>query len=207
MPSGGNAPRGRKLQDLLIGGEIFVAGILHLNVLEARGLKQRAGPGGRGEISASAIFRPRNGMLGLADRPEAVFRQRKEGPRLQHAVGFAEERGAVNDVHGDVLRRRRRRVHRRRADADRLYRRHRFPPEVISYAVWLYFWFPLSLRMVEEMLAARGICVTYETVRQWGRSLARHLPIGSASVRPLAATNGISTEGIVNLSEGAAEGG
>jgi putative transposase len=50
---------------------------------------------------------------------------------------------------------------------DRLYRRHRFPPEVISYAVWLYFRFPLSLRMVEEMLAARGIGVSYETVRQW----------------------------------------
>jgi transposase-like protein len=38
---------------------------------------------------------------------------------------------------------------------DPLYRRHRFPPEVISYAVWLYFRFPLSLRMVKEMLAAR----------------------------------------------------
>ena len=38
---------------------------------------------------------------------------------------------------------------------------------MISYAVWLYFRFPLSLRMVEEMLAARGINVTYETVRQW----------------------------------------
>jgi putative transposase len=50
---------------------------------------------------------------------------------------------------------------------DRLYRRHRFPPEIIGYAVWLYFRFPLSLRMVEEMLAARGICVSYETVRQW----------------------------------------
>jgi putative transposase len=50
---------------------------------------------------------------------------------------------------------------------DRLYRRHRFPPEIISYAVWLYFRFPLSLRMVEEMLAARGIGVSYETVRQW----------------------------------------
>ena len=50
---------------------------------------------------------------------------------------------------------------------DPLYHRYRFPPEVISHAVWLYFRFPLSLRMVEEMLAARGICVTYETVRQW----------------------------------------
>jgi putative transposase len=47
------------------------------------------------------------------------------------------------------------------------YARHRFPPEVISHAVWLYFRFPLSLRMVEEMLAARGILVSHETVRQW----------------------------------------
>jgi putative transposase len=58
---------------------------------------------------------------------------------------------------------------------DPLYRRYRFPPEVISYAVWLYFRFPLSLRIVEEMLAARGICVTNETVREWGRSRQRVL--------------------------------
>jgi putative transposase len=44
---------------------------------------------------------------------------------------------------------------------------------VISYAVWLYFRFPLSLRMVEEMLAARRICVTYETVRQWGKKFGK----------------------------------
>src|SRR5690349_17978784 len=48
------------------------------------------------------------------------------------------------------------------------YAGYRFPPEVISHAVWLYFRFPLSLRMVEEMLAARGITVSHETVRQWG---------------------------------------
>src|SRR3712207_326993 len=47
------------------------------------------------------------------------------------------------------------------------YAGHRFPPEGISQAVWLYFRFPLSLRMVEKMLAARGITVTHETVRQW----------------------------------------
>jgi putative transposase len=47
------------------------------------------------------------------------------------------------------------------------YAGYRFPSEIISYAVWLYFRFPLSLRMVEEMLAARGIEVTYETVRSW----------------------------------------
>src|SRR6476646_5354848 len=47
------------------------------------------------------------------------------------------------------------------------YAGHRFPPEIISHAVWLYFRFPLSLRMVEEMLAERGIVVSHETVRQW----------------------------------------
>src|SRR6202451_2898724 len=56
---------------------------------------------------------------------------------------------------------------------DPLYQRHRFPPEVISHAVWLYFRFPLSLRMVEEMLAMRGISVTYETVRQWGKKFGK----------------------------------
>src|SRR5687768_12978029 len=47
------------------------------------------------------------------------------------------------------------------------YAGYRFPPEVISHAIWLYFRFPLSLRMVEEMLVARGIIVSHETVRQW----------------------------------------
>src|SRR5690349_14105097 len=47
------------------------------------------------------------------------------------------------------------------------YTGYRFPPEIISHAVWLYFRFPLSLRMVEEMLAARNILVSHETVRQW----------------------------------------
>ena len=46
------------------------------------------------------------------------------------------------------------------------YAGHRFPAEVISHAVWPYFRFPLGLRMVEEMLAARGIVVSHETVRQ-----------------------------------------
>src|SRR5215203_5189987 len=53
------------------------------------------------------------------------------------------------------------------------YARHRFPAEVISHAVWLYFRFPLSLRMVEEMLAARGIVLSHETVRQWARKLGQ----------------------------------
>jgi putative transposase len=47
------------------------------------------------------------------------------------------------------------------------YRRHRFPPEIIQHAVWLYFRFPLSCRNVEDLLAERGIDVSYETVRRW----------------------------------------
>src|SRR4051812_31727890 len=49
------------------------------------------------------------------------------------------------------------------------YKRHRFPPEIIAHAVWLYFRFPLSLRLVEEMLLERGIIVSYETIRRWGK--------------------------------------
>ena len=59
------------------------------------------------------------------------------------------------------------------------YAGYRFPPELISYAVWLYFRFPLSFRMVEELLAARGIDVTYETIRRWalkfGQKAARRI--------------------------------
>jgi putative transposase len=46
------------------------------------------------------------------------------------------------------------------------YKHHRFPLEIIAHAVWLYFRFPLSLRLVEEMLLERGIVVSYETVRR-----------------------------------------
>src|SRR5205814_1013139 len=47
------------------------------------------------------------------------------------------------------------------------YRGFRFPPQIIQYAVWLYFRFTLSLRDVEDLLAERGIEVSYETIRQW----------------------------------------
>jgi putative transposase len=47
------------------------------------------------------------------------------------------------------------------------YSRHRFPGSIIQHAVWLYFRFPLSYRDVEDMLAERGIDVSYETVRRW----------------------------------------
>ena len=59
------------------------------------------------------------------------------------------------------------------------YAGHRFPAEVIGHAVWLYFRFPLSLRMVDELLAARGIVVSHETVCQWapkfGQSFANQI--------------------------------
>ena len=48
-----------------------------------------------------------------------------------------------------------------------LFRGHRFPREIISQVVWLYFRFSVSYREVEEMMARRGVELTYETVWQW----------------------------------------
>ena len=47
------------------------------------------------------------------------------------------------------------------------YRRHRFPLEIIQHAIWLYLRFTLSYRDVEELLAERGLDISYETVRRW----------------------------------------
>ena len=59
------------------------------------------------------------------------------------------------------------------------YHGYRFPPEIISHTVWLYHRFSLSFRDVEDLLAERGISVTYETIRQWclrfGLDYARRL--------------------------------
>ena len=59
------------------------------------------------------------------------------------------------------------------------YRRHRFPPVIIQRAVWLYLRFTLSYRDVEELLAERGLDISYETVRCWvlkfGPVIARRL--------------------------------
>ena len=60
------------------------------------------------------------------------------------------------------------------------FKRHRFPPDVIRYAVWLYFRFTMSLRDVEDLLAERGIDVTYETVRCWVNKFG---PAISANIR------------------------
>ena len=48
-----------------------------------------------------------------------------------------------------------------------LYRRHRFPPEIIQYAVWLHYRFNLSHRDIEDLLARRGVLVTHESIRLW----------------------------------------
>src|SRR5437868_12421485 len=59
------------------------------------------------------------------------------------------------------------------------YRRHRFPPPIIQHAIWLYLRFTLSYRDVEELLAERGLDLSYETVRRWvlkfGPGIARRL--------------------------------
>ena len=47
------------------------------------------------------------------------------------------------------------------------YRRHRYPPEIISYVVWLYFKYNLSHGDIEDILAQRGIIVSYESIRLW----------------------------------------
>ena len=60
-----------------------------------------------------------------------------------------------------------------------LYRGHRFPPEIISYAVWLYHRFTLRFWNVEDLLAQRGVTVSYEAIRLWfrkfGPTFARNL--------------------------------
>ena len=53
------------------------------------------------------------------------------------------------------------------------YKGHRFPADIIRHAVWLYFRFTLSLRNVEEMMAERGVDVSYETIRCWARKFGR----------------------------------
>src|SRR5499433_3080501 len=53
------------------------------------------------------------------------------------------------------------------------YKNHRFPVEIISHAVWLYFRFCLRFRAVEELLLERGVVVTYEAIRKWCRKFGQ----------------------------------
>jgi len=73
------------------------------------------------------------------------------------------------------------------------YKRHRFPPEVIRQAVWLYFKFTLSLRDVEEILAERGIDVSYETVRCWAEKFGQAIAAIIRKSTLTRAPSGIST--------------
>jgi putative transposase len=58
-------------------------------------------------------------------------------------------------------------------DLSPTYAGYRFPAEIISHVVWLYYRFSLSYRDVEELMAARGVVLSYETVRQWCRKFGQ----------------------------------
>jgi putative transposase len=79
------------------------------------------------------------------------------------------------------------------------YAGYRFPAEIIGQAVWLYFRFPLGLRMVEELLAGRGIIVSHETVRQWARKFGRQFANQIRRRLRGLATNGIWTRSCSKL--------
>ena len=73
------------------------------------------------------------------------------------------------------------------------FRRHRFPPDIIRHAVWLYARFTLSFRDVEDLLAERGLDISYESVRRWflkfGAPIARGNPEPHLHCRRRAITN------------------
>ncbi|SOC45141.1 hypothetical protein SAMN05892877_11415 [Rhizobium subbaraonis] len=73
------------------------------------------------------------------------------------------------------------------------YKRHRFPQQIIAHSVWLYFRFPLSLRLVEELLLERGVVVSYETIRRWVRNSGRLTRRKSVAGRRRSGTSGAWT--------------
>ena len=83
----------------------------------------------------------------------------------------------------------------------RVYRGFCFPPEVIAHAVFLYHRFPLSLRDVEDLLAQRGIAVSYETIRRWCRRFGPHY---ARNVRRLV---GVILVGLLFVARGGLHGG
>ena len=64
------------------------------------------------------------------------------------------------------------------------YKGHRYPVEVISHCVWLYFRFPLSFREVEELMLQRGVIVSYETVGRWCAKFGQAYADGLCRRRP-----------------------
>ena len=71
------------------------------------------------------------------------------------------------------------------------YHGYRFPVEIISHAVWLYHRFTLSFRDVEDLLAERGIAVTYETIRQWCLTFGIDYAVGCGHDEAARVTPGI----------------
>jgi putative transposase len=69
-------------------------------------------------------------------------------------------------------------------DAAPLYRRHRFPREIIAHCVWLYHRFTLSFRDIEELMAMRGVTLTYETIRRWCAKFGQTYANGLRRRRP-----------------------
>jgi transposase-like protein len=106
---------------------------------------------------------------------------------VQQLLGFAD--GVAGGVGADVERhcqvggcglRLVQVEHHEFVDAASLYKGYRFPVEIISHCVWLYHRFPLSFREIEEMMAQRGVIVSYETIRAW---CARFGPMFAQALR------------------------
>ena len=64
------------------------------------------------------------------------------------------------------------------------FKRHRFPPEIIRHAVWLYARFTLSYRDIEDLLAERGLNISYETVRRWFHKFGQPIATNLRRVQP-----------------------
>jgi putative transposase len=85
------------------------------------------------------------------------------------------------------------------------YKGFRFPAEIISHCVWLYYRFPLSFRDVEEMMLERGVTVSHETIRQWTGKFGQAYASGLRRRRPRPGDTWhldevfITINGIVNL--------
>src|SRR6478672_11042270 len=73
------------------------------------------------------------------------------------------------------------------------YKGHRYPVEIINHCVWLYFRFPLSFREVEELMLARGVAVSYETIRRWCAKFGQAYANQAAPAAPAPRRGGTST--------------
>ena len=80
-----------------------------------------------------------------------------------------------------------------------MYSRHRFPREIISHCVWLYYTFPLSYRDIEKMMLYRGIEVTYETIREWCQKFGQQYANQLRRKRPFIADKWHLDEVVVTL--------